>query len=107
MMMEQLGLRVDLAKDGGQAMRMAMAEPYDLVFLDCWMPVKNGVEVARDLRSAWRDAPFRIPIVALTANARKSDEAECIEAGMDAFMAKPLLFESLVEMLDRFIPAAV
>lgn len=107
MMMEQLGLRVDLAKDGGQALRMAKAEPYDLIFLDCWMPVKNGVEVARDLRSAWADASFRTPIVALTANARKSDEAECLEAGMDAFMAKPLLFESLVEMLERFIPAAV
>jgi PAS domain S-box-containing protein len=104
MMMEQLGLQVDVAADGGRALEMALSETYDIIFMDCWMPVRSGINVAKELRSVQTGKNARVPIVALTANARKSDEVECLASGMNAFMLKPLMFANLVGMLCRFLP---
>ena len=104
MMLERLGFSVDLAPDGGVALERVLNAEYDLIFMDCWMPVYSGLEVSTMLRSSV-DAPCRnVPVIALTANARKSDERDCIAAGMNAFMTKPLLLDNLVRVVVKFLP---
>ena len=106
MMMEHLGLQVDLAKDGGEALEKARSNPYDLIVMDCWMPVKSGIEVTRELRLSPQEVGQTVPVIALTANAQPSDMEECRQAGMNGFMTKPLFFEQLIENLKKFLPAA-
>ena len=72
-------------------------------FMDCWMPVKSGIEVTRILRALPDEKIRNVPIIALTANAQKSDADDCREAGMDEFMTKPLSFQMLVEKLGAFL----
>ncbi len=107
LMLERLGLKVDLATDGGQALEMAAAQRFDLIFMDCWMPVAGGIEVTRKLRSSPEMACWKTPVVALTGNATKAEAAECAKAGMDDFMSKPILFGDLIAMLHKFLPAAL
>ncbi|MEP2774914.1 MAG: ATP-binding protein [Luteolibacter sp.] len=103
LMMERLGLDVDLVVDGGQALDHASSGRYDLIFMDCWMPVVSGIEVVRRLRSSPEMVSSAAPIVALTANSRPSDVAECRDAGMNDFMTKPLIFNDLIAMLQKFL----
>lgn len=104
MMMESIGLHVLVASDGGKALEMASKTRFDLIFMDGWMPVMNGLEVTRELRSSADHASFDVPIIALTANASETDSADCIEAGMNDFMTKPLMFPSLIEKLRIHLP---
>lgn len=104
MMIERLGLKVDVAVDGLQALAKASETAYDLIVMDCWMPQKNGIETTRELRAMPEERLRRVPIVALTANARQSDAEECMAAGMNEFMTKPLLFENLIAKLRLFLP---
>lgn len=106
MMLQSIGLDVDLARDGDEALMMASIREYDLIFMDCWMPGKSGLEVTRSLRSAAEGGSSSSPIVALTANASLLDERECLDAGMDAFMSKPLLIENLVDLLTDLLGAS-
>ena len=106
LMLERLGLKVDLVTDGGQALETAGAMRYDLVFMDCWMPVMGGVDATRKLRSSPEMACWKTPVVALTGNATKADAAECREAGMNDFMSKPILFDGLITILHKFLPTA-
>ncbi len=103
MMIESTGLCVDLAMDGGEALAMATEKEYDLIFMDCWMPVMNGVEVTRALRAEPGRKSSRAPIIALTANARSSDQIECMQAGMNGFMAKPLFHGEMIVKIREFI----
>jgi CheY-like chemotaxis protein len=82
---------------------------FDLVLLDCQMPVLDGWETARQWRqreAAATPAVARLPIVALTANAAPGDRERCLQAGMDDYLAKPLTLETLAECLARYLPAA-
>lgn len=104
LMMESLGLQVFVAKDGGEALQMASETRYDLIFMDGWMPIMNGLEVTRKLRASSDCASSRVPILALTANARTSDAEECARAGMNDYMSKPLMFSILIEKLRVYLP---
>jgi PAS domain S-box-containing protein len=106
MMIERLGLKVDVAVDGVQALAKASETAYDLIVMDCWMPQKNGIETTRELRAMPEERLRQVPIVALTANARQADAEECMAAGMNEFMTKPLLFENLIAKLRLFLPEA-
>jgi CheY-like chemotaxis protein len=77
----------------------ASAAPYDLILMDVQMPLVNGLEAARRIRSAEADGP-PTPIVALTANAYAEDREACLAAGMDALLVKPLDREKLREALE-------
>ena len=89
-MLESLGLQV-VAADNGEVALARMAEiTFAMVLMDCHMPVLDGYEATRRLRETERrDGLPRIPVIALTANAFKSDVARCLAAGMDAHLAKP------------------
>ena len=98
-MLERLGCRVDVAANGQEAVEMTTQLPFDLVFMDCQMPVMDGYEATRAIRA--RGADSRVPIVAMTANAMQGDRDKCIAAGMDDYLAKPVRQHDLIAVLER------
>ena len=105
-MLEKLGLRVDVAGNGREAVEMLKLLPYDLVFMDCHMPEMNGYEAVAAIRR--RESGGRhIPIVAMTADAMEGYREQCLAAGMDDFITKPVKMESLVQTVKKWAPAKV
>ena len=102
-LLEDVGLSVDLAEDGRQALELAQHTRYDLILMDIQMPRLNGVDATRAIRADSLNTAT--PILAMTANAFDEDRQICIDAGMDDHIAKPvdpeLLFETLVKWLGR------
>ena len=101
-MLEKLGIRADVAANGREAVEMFKTIPYDIIFMDCQMPEMNGFEAATRLRQL-AGPGRRVPIVALTAEASADCREECIKAGMDDFLAKPVKLESLVMALEKHL----
>jgi CheY-like chemotaxis protein/HPt (histidine-containing phosphotransfer) domain-containing protein len=107
-MLKRLSIRYDIAEDGLEAVSMVMREraggdPYSLVLMDMQMPGIDGIEAARRLRAAECYAN-ELPIIALTANAYAEDVAACLEAGMQAHLAKPVKLAGLDEAIGRWLP---
>jgi signal transduction histidine kinase/DNA-binding response OmpR family regulator len=102
-MLERLGLRADVAANGRETVRMFELLPYDLVFMDCQMPEMDGYEAAGEIRR--REGPGRrVAIIAMTADAMAGCREQCLEAGMDDFVNKPVAMEALFEALQRWVP---
>jgi signal transduction histidine kinase/DNA-binding response OmpR family regulator/HPt (histidine-containing phosphotransfer) domain-containing protein len=101
-MLRKLGLAVDVANHGGEALEKLQAADYDVVLMDCQMPVMDGYEATAAIRRLPQRA--EVPIVALTANAMQGDEARCRAAGMDGFLAKPYTLPALQATLLRWLP---
>ncbi|HET8705936.1 MAG TPA: response regulator [Pseudomonadales bacterium] len=99
----KLGLEVDIAENGLEALEAIARKEYQLVFMDCQMPVMDGFEATRRIRAQETDAR-RLPIVALTANVMEGDKEKCLESGMDDYLPKPVRKELLREMVDRWMP---
>jgi two-component system, sensor histidine kinase and response regulator len=93
-----------LAADGAEALAQVRERRFDLVLMDCQMPVMDGYEATARIRALPRGDTPRVPIVALTANARPEDEQRCLDAGMDAFLAKPYTLAQLQCVLARWLP---
>ena len=92
---------VDLAENGAMAVQMVRATDYDLVLMDMQMPVMDGIEATRVIRS---DPSFKaLPIIAMTANAMAADRDRCLEAGMNDHIAKPIDQDQLFNLLLRWI----
>ena len=90
-MIESLGLSVEVAGDGEEALQKLATGTYDLVLMDCQMPKKDGLEATAELREREGAANRgRIPVVALTANAMEGDRERCLAAGMDDYLSKQL-----------------
>lgn len=96
-MLEWLGHSVETVGDGKAVVARASADAFDVVFMDVQMPHLDGIEATRQLRALERTA--RLPIIALTANAMKADELACLDAGMDAYLAKPVTVDALRDVL--------
>jgi CheY-like chemotaxis protein len=93
-MLERLGHTVALANDGKEALSAIKTASFDLIMMDVQMPEMDGLEATRRIRE-WEAGKTRIPIIALTAHAMDSHRQECLAAGMDSFLAKPILLEAL------------
>lgn len=102
-LLERLGVSVEIAKDGREALEAVSAKRYDLVFMDCNMPVMDGLEATRGIRDL-QLSQCEVPIVALTASVMATDRRLCEEAGMNDFLSKPLLLEDLRSALARWLP---
>ena len=103
-MLRKLGCRVDLVSNGREALRAFSRYAYDLVFMDCQMPVLDGYQATADIRSEEKNkgAVRHTPIIALTAHALEGDKQKCIAAGMDDYMSKPFRSEEMLAMIERW-----
>jgi two-component system sensor histidine kinase/response regulator len=105
-MLERLGIRVDVAANGREAVRMATDLSYDVIFMDCQMPEMNGYEASVEIRRQ-KGTNQRVAIIAMTADASVGCRERCIAAGMNDFIAKPVKLEDLRTALARAVPSAV
>ena len=101
--LQQMGYRADLASNGIEAVESVERQPYDVVLMDVQMPEMDGLEASRRITAKW--PPTERPrIVAMTANAMQGDREECMAAGMDDYITKPIRVDSLVEALMQVRP---
>ena len=106
----RLGYACDIVNDGRQAVEATAQRPYDLVLMDCQMPELDGFAATREIRAREKSQENRdqkaphLPIIALTANAVKGDRESCLEAGMDAYLSKPLNPPELARVLAQWLP---
>jgi CheY-like chemotaxis protein/HPt (histidine-containing phosphotransfer) domain-containing protein len=103
-MLKQMGLQAEIASNGGEALQALNAAPFDLVFMDVQMPVMDGLAAARQIRQAEFGSSRRIPIIAMTASAMEGDRENCLEAGMDDFIAKPVVPSAMAQVLAKWLP---
>jgi CheY-like chemotaxis protein len=103
-MLEKLGMRPDLAANGREAVEMFGLVPYDLIFMDCQMPEMDGYAAAREIRRR-EGANHHVAIVAMTAEVMAGSREQCLEAGMDDHIGKPIKTEFLFEALRKWVPA--
>jgi signal transduction histidine kinase/CheY-like chemotaxis protein/tetratricopeptide (TPR) repeat protein len=101
--LERMGYRADLASNGIEAIESVQRQRYDVVLMDVQMPEMDGLEAARRICARW--APGRRPrIIAMTANAMQGDRDQCLAAGMDDYLTKPIRIERLEEALRLATP---
>ena len=101
--LNELGFSCEAVKNGQQVLEKLRGETFDLVLMDCQMPVMDGYEATRRIRK--RESPNqRIPIIAVTAHAMKGDREKCLAAGMDDYLAKPFRSDDLESLLTRWLP---
>lgn len=101
-LLTKLGITADTANNGQEAVKMATEQTYDLILMDCLMPVMDGYEASQALRE--QQETSTTPIIALTANAANTDREKCMDSGMDDFLAKPFEFKQLADLLKQWLP---
>lgn len=106
-MLERLGLKAEVAANGEEAVRLLARTHFDLILMDCQMPVMDGFAATRLIRSGIAgDHKRRIPIIAMTANALSGDRERCLEAGMNDYLAKPVGLDELRHKVVHWLAAA-
>ena len=104
-LLEKLNCDVNLAANGREAIRMFTEHSYDLVIMDCQMPVMDGFEATTQIRA--RENPTsHIPIIALTASVMAENRERCMAVGMDDYLNKPVSVAQLKAMIERWVPAS-
>ena len=104
-MLETLGHHVTIAGDGRLAVESFRQSGYDVVLMDLMMPEVDGVEATRRIRELENPNGPRVPIIALTASAFREDIDRCLQAGMDGFVSKPFVRQSLLDEVARVLTA--
>lgn len=102
-LLKKLGLSADTAEDGEKALAALEKQEYDLVLMDCQMPVMDGYEATKRIRLL-EGAKGKTPVAAMTAHAMSGDREKCIESGMDDYLSKPISRSALVKVLDTWLP---
>jgi len=104
-MLEKLGHRVTLARNGSEAVAKWAQGDFDLIFMDVQMPEMDGFEATQQIRSKETTGGLHIRIIAMTANAMSGDRERCVASGMDDYVSKPISRRSLEEAIERFQPS--
>lgn len=103
--LEKMGHRVTVVGDGLEATRLVASKKFDVILMDVQMPEMDGLEATRTIRKAETGSGgYRVPIIAMTAEALKGDRERCLDAGMDAYVTKPFRIEELAMELARITP---
>jgi two-component system, sensor histidine kinase and response regulator len=107
--LSSFGCRVDVAKNGAEAVVAARQKQYDLILMDCQMPVMDGFEATMTIRAAEKSAGVTkpVPIIAVTANALVGDREACLAAGMTDYLAKPILRKTLAAVIERALNGSI
>ena len=106
-MLQKLGYRADAVGNGQEALDVLRTVPYDLIVMDCQMPVMDGYEATAAIRTSNTLHCKNIPIVAMTANAFKSDQEKCLKAGMNDYLAKPVSMDAFAAKLATWLSKKV
>jgi CheY-like chemotaxis protein len=101
--LKKLGFDADVANNGQEAINMLSNVQYDVIFMDCQMPVMDGYQATQVIRQQ-EGAERHTPIIAMTANAMEGDRQRCLEATMDDYMSKPFKLQTLNEIVQRWLP---
>ncbi len=103
--LQSLGYSADVAGNGKEALELLEKVPYDLILMDCQMPILDGLETTKEIHR-WQESSFasrrRPVVIAMTANAMKEDRQMCLDAGMDDYLSKPVMKENLAAMLEHW-----
>ena len=102
--LESWGHAVSVAHNGREAVELFTARPFDLVLMDSQMPRMGGFEATAEIRRREAGSNARVPIVAMTANVMKGSREECLAAGMDGYVAKPMRRHELIKEIARVVP---
>ena len=102
-MCKKLGIQVDQAINGLEAVELAGKNTYQLILMDCQMPIMDGYEATKQIRDRDDIASSRTPIVALTAHAMKGDREKCLSTGMDDYATKPFDMNKLQQLIDKWV----
>jgi len=102
--LKKMGLRADAVANGQEAIQSLEDRPYDLVLMDCQMPEMDGFEATRTIRKSRSVIDAAVPIIALTASVLTADREECLAAGMNDFLTKPINPQALAETLEKWLP---
>ena len=101
-LVKRIGFEVDVANNGQEALDILSNQDYDLVLMDCQMPIKDGYDTTRELRLIEKDDKHT-PVIAMTANAMKGDDQLCYAAGMDDYITKPIDAELLESKIQHYV----
>lgn len=102
--LQDLGFEAHVAPNGNKVIELLKHVPYSLIFMDCQMPELDGFETTRAIRKSEAFTGKHIPIIAMTAHALEGSRAECIAAGMDDYLSKPVEELQLSYMLEKWLP---
>ena len=99
--LKKSGYECDIAKNGKEALEICREKKYDLILMDCQMPVMDGYEATRHIKNMGLNKDT--PIIAMTANALEGDREKCLESGMDDFITKPIVFKKIDETIKKWM----
>lgn len=100
LILQRAGFVIDVVQDGHQALQAHNENPYDLILMDCHMPVMDGFEACRKIRTLSKRQPV---IIAVTANALLGERERCLSAGMDDYLSKPFHAEQLIGVVQKWL----
>jgi CheY-like chemotaxis protein/HPt (histidine-containing phosphotransfer) domain-containing protein len=104
----KLGYKTDAVSDGQEALNRLSQMSYDLVLMDCQMPVMDGYEATKMIRSKKQPGAIRnIPVIAMTAHAMAGDREKCIQAGMNDYIAKPVSVDNLNTVINKWLGKSI
>jgi signal transduction histidine kinase/CheY-like chemotaxis protein/HPt (histidine-containing phosphotransfer) domain-containing protein len=105
--LKKLGFTVDIANNGAEAVEKFQTNAYNLIFMDCQMPIMTGYEATEAIVQLQSKKSEKVPIIALTAEGTSGEKLKCFASGMSEFLSKPLAFEQLAMLLKKYFPLNV
>jgi CheY-like chemotaxis protein len=103
-MLKKIGYQTSLAMDGQEAVIALKESDFDLVLMDCTMPVMDGYQATAMIRDTTTGVKNpNVPVVAMTARAMQGDREKCLQAGMNDYLSKPVVWETLTTVLYRWL----
>ncbi|MDM8566179.1 response regulator [Candidatus Halobeggiatoa sp. HSG11] len=101
-MVKKLGLTIDIANNGMIALEKMLTNNYNIVLMDCHMPIMNGYDTTVKIRTSEKENGKHIPIIAMTAHDSQEDREYCFEIGIDGYISKPFRIDDLRKELSHW-----